>query len=162
MTTEKLAEGIAVQIGGALVFLISPGDVTALAGETLESTTAAAVAKLSTAIDETREARNLELMLLALARAAVATLVFSLALSAGCPGGLLRAGQTGAGDERPAWEHPGRLQRIRGADLVSALRGAAAADGVCAEGEVVRGAGGETAASGFRNKAVKAGEHDRP
>ena len=80
VTTEKLAEGIAVQIDGALVFLISPGDVTALAGETLESTAAAAVAKLSTAIDETREARNLKLMLLALARAAVATLVFGLAL----------------------------------------------------------------------------------
>ena len=80
VTTAKLAEGIAVQIDGALVFLISPGDVTALAGETLESTAATAVANLSTAIDETREARNLKLMLLALARAAVATLVFGLAL----------------------------------------------------------------------------------
>lgn len=80
VTTAKLAEGIAVQIDGALVFGISPGDVTALAGETLESTAAAAVAKLSTAIDETSEARNLKLMLLALARAAVATLLFGLAL----------------------------------------------------------------------------------
>ncbi len=78
VTTKMTAEGAAVFVNGALVFLITPGDVKTLAGVTLDSTVASVVGNLSKVIDETREGRDLRRALTALGKSVAATVLFGL------------------------------------------------------------------------------------
>jgi len=78
VTTKMTSEGTAIIVGGVLVFIVTPGDVNTLEGETLDSTVASVVTNLTTAIEETREGRDLTRLLVGLARSAVATAVFAL------------------------------------------------------------------------------------
>jgi small-conductance mechanosensitive channel len=78
VTTKMTAEGAAIFVNGALVFLVTPGDVKTLAGVTLDSTVASVVGNLSKVIDETREGRDLRRALTALGKSVAATVLFGL------------------------------------------------------------------------------------
>jgi small-conductance mechanosensitive channel len=80
VTTRQTSEGIAIFVGGALAFLVTPGDVNPLSGETLDSTVASVVANLSKVMDEAREGRDLRRLLIGLGKSLVATAVFGLLL----------------------------------------------------------------------------------
>jgi small-conductance mechanosensitive channel len=76
--TKATSEGTAIFVDDRLVFLVTPDDVNALTGQTMGSTVAAAVGDLSRAIDETREARDVKRLLIAIARSLAATAAFGL------------------------------------------------------------------------------------
>jgi small-conductance mechanosensitive channel len=78
VTTKPTSEGPGIFIDGRLAFLVVPGDVNPLAGETLDSTVTSVVGNLSKAIDETQEARDLTRLLIGLARSFAATVAFGL------------------------------------------------------------------------------------
>ncbi|HQR53255.1 MAG TPA: mechanosensitive ion channel [Burkholderiales bacterium] len=78
VTTRSTPEGTAIFVDKRLVFLVTPGDVDTLDGQTLDSTVATVVGKLSRAIEETREARDLTRLLMAGVRSLAATALFSL------------------------------------------------------------------------------------
>jgi small-conductance mechanosensitive channel len=82
VTVEKIDVGNVVKIDGGLAFIISDSDVQPLSGDTLATVTDRAVAALTTAIAETREARNARLMLEAAIWAGIATIVYALCLVA--------------------------------------------------------------------------------
>jgi small-conductance mechanosensitive channel len=71
---------IAFRVGGRDTFMIVPGDVDALAGETLESTAAFAAARLRTALEESDELRRPRQLLAGVLQALVATAAFILIL----------------------------------------------------------------------------------
>jgi small-conductance mechanosensitive channel len=73
-------QGDVLLVDGMLGFAITPGDVDALSGETLETATQAAQNALARVVDETREARSAARLLRALLRAGTATLALSFAL----------------------------------------------------------------------------------
>ena len=78
VATKPTSEGTAVFVDGRLAFLVTPGDINTLAGQTLDSTVATVVGNLSQAIDETREARDLKRLLMSVAGSFAATGLFSL------------------------------------------------------------------------------------
>jgi small-conductance mechanosensitive channel len=80
VTTRAIAEGNVVLVGGQLVFGLTPVDVNAVAGETLESVTADAERRLRQVIEETREARNLRALAIAAGQFALGTLLLAAVL----------------------------------------------------------------------------------
>jgi small-conductance mechanosensitive channel len=80
VTTKPTAEGVAILVNGMQVFLVTPGDVNPLAGETLGSTADAAVRSLSKAVEEARDGRDVKQLVLGLAKSLAATAVFALLL----------------------------------------------------------------------------------
>jgi small-conductance mechanosensitive channel len=76
VSTRVQPQGILVLIDGVFVFLVTPGDVDVLAGETLESTVATSVAALERIVAETGESRNLRAMGKALVDTVVASAIF--------------------------------------------------------------------------------------
>lgn len=80
VTTQAHAEGQLVLLDGRLLFVVAPGDVDRLDGQTPQGVASEAAARLERVIADTREARDRRALLMALAASAVATLVFGLAL----------------------------------------------------------------------------------
>ena len=80
VTVEKIDLGDVIKIDGGLAFILSDSDVQPLSGDTLATIADRAVAALTTAIAETREARNARLMLEAAIWAGIATIVYVLCL----------------------------------------------------------------------------------
>jgi len=76
VSQETAPAGVVVKIDGVYVFIVTPGDVEVLTGETLESIAAKAVQALEQAIAETHESRNLRTLGHALLASAVATALF--------------------------------------------------------------------------------------
>jgi len=76
VSQETALAGIVVKIDGVFVFIVTPGDVSLLAGDTLESTAAKAVTALEQAIAETHESRDLRVLGHALLAGGVATALF--------------------------------------------------------------------------------------
>jgi small-conductance mechanosensitive channel len=74
--STPLENGIAVSIGKKLAFVVTPGDVDELAGETLDQVAAAAQHNLAQALAEARELKRPALLLRGGGLAAAATAVF--------------------------------------------------------------------------------------
>lgn len=110
VSEERSAEGARILVDGREVFSVLAADVDTLAGETLETLTAATVAHLETALGEVREAGNLPRMLVASARA-----LGLLALGGILAWVLLR-------NLRRLQERLGELGRARGKRLAGGLR----------------------------------------
>ena len=72
--------GVLIQIDGSTSFVIAPADIDPSQGETLDKVTASTIAALQVAVGESRESRNLESMLQASARAAIATSLLALVI----------------------------------------------------------------------------------
>lgn len=85
---EKIALGNLVTIDGSSALIVSPGDVAAGAGETLDGVTSAATAALERVISETREVRDVALLSRAVIHSAIATALYALLIYA-----LLRLGR---------------------------------------------------------------------
>ncbi len=81
VSTKPISEGILVQIGDQGMFVIAPGDLNTLAGETLEEVTAGAVRNLSTALGEIEESRKAETFLRGSGYTVAATLILLLVLA---------------------------------------------------------------------------------
>ena len=71
-------EGKMVMLGTHLAFIVTPNDVDALAGETIQEATERAVGRLQMVITETQEARSLSQLLRSLAYAGIATLIYAV------------------------------------------------------------------------------------
>ena len=82
ISANPTREGSVIALGGQLLFLITPGDVDELAGETIDTTSRVAVAALNLALAERLELRDKRLMAWAIGRTIVALLLF-VALLAG-------------------------------------------------------------------------------
>jgi len=80
VSTEEIAQGVAVKLDGALAFVLTPNDANALTGETLDQTVTDAAAALQRVIDETRESRDMKRLVVAAVRAVVATMIAALLL----------------------------------------------------------------------------------
>jgi small-conductance mechanosensitive channel len=80
ITADPQPDGNLIRVDGKTVFLIAPGDVDALAGETLASVTARTVRALESAAAAYHEQRDLGFMLKAVALAAIATVLYALIL----------------------------------------------------------------------------------
>ncbi len=76
VTVDKESLGNVVKVDGGLAFIVAEGDADPLSGETLATVTDAAVAALTLAIAETREARDGRLLLGAALWAGGATIVY--------------------------------------------------------------------------------------
>jgi small-conductance mechanosensitive channel len=81
VTTKTFSEGLLIQIGDQWMFVISPGDLDPLAGETSEEAGARAVRNLTTALGEIEESRKAETYLRGFGYTAVATLILLLVLA---------------------------------------------------------------------------------
>ncbi len=86
VTTKTISEGLLVQIGEQGMFVITPGDLNALVGETGEEAGQRTVRNLSTALREVEESRRAETFLRGAAYTAGATAVLILLIA-----GILRA-----------------------------------------------------------------------
>jgi len=82
VTVESEGTGNAVKIDGSIAFIVTEGDVDAAYGESVATATAAAVERLTLAIEETREARDARRMVANATWAAGATVAYLLALVA--------------------------------------------------------------------------------
>ena len=80
VTQSKKDEGVGVLLNDNQLFIVTPGDVNALAGETVESVANAAAAELQKALGEVEEAGSLERILRALGYSAAGTAVFAALL----------------------------------------------------------------------------------
>jgi len=80
VAVEDLPQGAMVTVDRALLFVLTPEDVTESFEETPHDAALRAAAVLRRVVSETREARDLERMLLAAGVAAVATLVYAVLL----------------------------------------------------------------------------------
>ena len=80
VTIRASSEGNLILVGGQLAFVVTLGDVNPVAGETLESVSEETVRRLSQAIAETREGRNLRTLAVGLGELAAATVVLALLL----------------------------------------------------------------------------------
>ena len=80
VSVRAMEVGNAIELDGTAVFFVTNGDVNTLLGDTLESTTQRAVASLSLALVETREARDFSAIARASALVAAATALFLLLL----------------------------------------------------------------------------------
>lgn len=78
VSAKPISEGILIQIGDQGMFVITPGDVNALAGETPEDVAAAAVRNLSTALGEIEETRRAETFIQGAGYTAAATVALLL------------------------------------------------------------------------------------
>ena len=75
VTLRELPEGLMVELDGRALFVLTSGDANALTGETLETVTAEAAARLRTIVAESREGRDVRRLLVAAAVTAAATLL---------------------------------------------------------------------------------------
>jgi len=80
VTIKANPEGQLVVLDDRLAFIIAPGDADPLAQETPEAVARQVKVRLEQIIAETRESRNVEALLKALGRCAIATAVFALTL----------------------------------------------------------------------------------
>ena len=80
VTIKANPEGQLVVLDDRLAFIIAPGDADPLAQETPEAVARQLKVRLEQIIAETRESRNVEALLKALGRCAIATAVFALTL----------------------------------------------------------------------------------
>jgi small-conductance mechanosensitive channel len=80
VTTAPLTDGVAVLIDDRVVFRVLDGDVPPDTGETPQSVAARAVANLTVALEEMREARNARQLLPAVGYALLATVVLAVLL----------------------------------------------------------------------------------
>jgi len=78
VTTRPIDDGLLVEVGGRAIFLLVPGDVNTLVGETLESVAKRVTANLTLALDASREQRDLISIVKAVGAAAAATALFLL------------------------------------------------------------------------------------
>jgi small-conductance mechanosensitive channel len=76
VTSEAVGDAVTIHVGDPSVFVILPADVNTLAGETLQQTSAAAVASLQQAFDEALELRSPSRLLRAGLLAAGGTLLW--------------------------------------------------------------------------------------
>jgi small-conductance mechanosensitive channel len=76
VSSRAIPQGIAIEIDGAAVFVVTPGDVDDLGGGTLQSTAEEAVRALTEALSETQEQASVRQLLKAIVIAAVETLVY--------------------------------------------------------------------------------------
>jgi small-conductance mechanosensitive channel len=106
VTARPISEGLLVEVGGRAVFVIAPGDVNTLVGETAPSIGERVIADLTLALSASREQRDLVSMARAAGAALAATAMFLLLVW-----GLVRGG---------AWVG-NRLQSLS-VNLVSYLR----------------------------------------
>ena len=77
-STRMIPEGTQVLLDGVQLFVVVPGDVNLLAGDTTESVAKAAAAELSKAVFDYREQSSWRYLAIAAAVCAAATLVFWL------------------------------------------------------------------------------------
>jgi small-conductance mechanosensitive channel len=82
VTTRAIPGGTAIELDGASVFVVTPGDVNEPAGETLQSTVDEAARTLGIAVKEARERKTPLRMLKAVALALLAALFYGAALYA--------------------------------------------------------------------------------
>lgn len=75
VTVQTLPQGQALLVDGQLAFLMIPGDIDVLSGETLEQASSAARQALQRALDESGEARSLQRLLGAGGRGLLATAI---------------------------------------------------------------------------------------
>jgi small-conductance mechanosensitive channel len=80
VTTLDTPEGVAVLLDGNLVFRVLPGDVNPEAGETVQRTAYAAVGNLQRALRDLRDGQDSNVLLAALGKAVLATLVLGALL----------------------------------------------------------------------------------
>lgn len=78
VTTAAAPQGELVLLDGTYLFLVTPGDADALAGQSAPQLARSAAATLRTVVGETREARDLRRMSFALLKAAAASLIYAL------------------------------------------------------------------------------------
>jgi small-conductance mechanosensitive channel len=76
VSLQRIPEGAAVKVDGALVFVITPGDADSLGGESLEAVANRAGRALDQALGEWRESRDSQRLLRAAGLSALATLIF--------------------------------------------------------------------------------------
>ena len=81
VSTKTTADGVAVQVGEHLIFIITPGDLNTLAGETLDEAGGKAAASLATALAETAEAGRAETFLRGFGYTVAATVILLLVLA---------------------------------------------------------------------------------
>ena len=80
LTVQPESLGNLVMLDGTLAVIVTRGDVDALQGQTLAQLTAAVTERLHLVIEETRESRDLSLLLRGVFKAGVALLVFVVGL----------------------------------------------------------------------------------
>jgi small-conductance mechanosensitive channel len=80
VTVQKEPQGSVLLIDGGLALILTPQDVDALRGETLDSATRTAAAALSRVIDDKKEERDRRRVLTAIGVSLLATLVFAVAM----------------------------------------------------------------------------------
>ena len=81
VSTKPISEGILVLVGDRGMFVIAPGDLNTLAGETIEEVTAGAVRNLTTALGEIEESRRAETFIRGIGFTAAATVALLLVLA---------------------------------------------------------------------------------
>ncbi len=81
VTTRTISEGLLIQIGDQGIFVMTPGDVNTLAGETPEEAGTRIVRNLTTALGEIEESRKAETFLRGIGYTVAATLVLFLILA---------------------------------------------------------------------------------
>jgi small-conductance mechanosensitive channel len=79
-TTKTIPEGLLIQIGNQGMFVITPGDLNTLAGETPEEAGARTVRNLTTALGEIEESRKAETFLRGIGYTVAATVILLLVL----------------------------------------------------------------------------------
>jgi len=77
VSSRTIPQGMAIEIDGAAVFVVTPGDVDDLGGATLQSTAEDAVRSLTEALSETQEQASVRQLLKAVVITAVETLVYA-------------------------------------------------------------------------------------
>jgi small-conductance mechanosensitive channel len=83
VSTRKLPDGNLISLDDAGVFMVTPGDVDGLSGDTLESVTQQAVDGLKLAAQEGHELHNVRQLLIAVGLTAIVTLIYLLVVR-GC------------------------------------------------------------------------------
>ncbi len=76
VSSRPIPQGIAVEIDGAVAFVVTPGDVDDLGGATLQSSADEAVRALSLALAEAQEQASVRQLLKAVLLAVLATLIY--------------------------------------------------------------------------------------
>ncbi|QZA77751.1 mechanosensitive ion channel family protein [Deefgea tanakiae] len=76
MPVPSPGQGMAIMLDGQVAFTIQPGDVNELVGETMDSMVETATAQLNQVIEERRERRNPQQLLIAVLYTVLATAIF--------------------------------------------------------------------------------------
>ncbi len=76
VSTRPTSEGIIFLIGDRATFIVSPGDLDPIAGESMEQLVQGVVKNLTLALDEAHEARSIPILLRAAGYTALATIAF--------------------------------------------------------------------------------------